>query len=127
MRVLFDALALLFRLLYEALLSLRSRRWPTTEGEITAVDLESTDRGLEVAVAYKFSIGEDGPYCGEAFWQSPFSFSQKDTMRKVRRAVHVRQRVQVRYRPDDPEVNVLEGGVGRLLKKRSKSPKGATA
>jgi len=83
------------------------RQW----GEVTAVDMErikDSERGetFRLAVAYKFSIGNDGPYTGESFWQPAF-FSKKRVL-AARHNVRVHQQVMVRYRPDDPSVNKLD-------------------
>ena len=106
----------MFKYLYDALSYLWSWRWPTTEGAITAIDTEwiRNDR-LRLAVVYQFSIGDDGPYCGEAFWVPLFWIGQAKTISKARRALRRGQRVEVRYRRDDPEVNTLNGGIRRLL------------
>src|SRR5215469_18976809 len=100
----------MFRFLYDVLSHLWSWRWPVAEGEITAVDTEriGNDR-LRLAVAYKFSVGDDGPYCGEAFWVPAFSIKKRKTIANARRSLHLHQRVRVRFRRDDPEVNVLDG------------------
>jgi hypothetical protein len=63
--------------LYDAVSFLWSWRWPETPGEVTAVDIEriQDSDGIEtfrLAVAYKFSIGSDGPYTGESFWRLHF-------------------------------------------------------
>ena len=66
-----------------------------------------------MAVAYKFSIGNDGPYTGESFWKPAF-FSKKRVL-AARRNIRVHQQVIVRYRPDDPSVNKLDGRVWQNL------------
>jgi len=109
----------MFKDLFDEISVLWSWRWPIAQGEITAVDLERTgsrEERVRLAVAYKFSIGEDGPYTGEVFLTPLFSIGQVKTIRTARRKLHLRQRVAVRYRPDDPSVNTLNGGVRRLLK-----------
>ncbi len=87
-------------------------RWPTVGGEITAVNVEriKQSRGgetLRLAIAYKFSVGEDGPYAGESFWE-PLFFCKKRRILAARRRLRTRQHVLVRYRPDDPSVNTLD-------------------
>ena len=86
-------------------------------GEVTAVDVEriknSRREEFRLAVAYKFSIGNDGPYTGESFWQPAF-FSKKRVL-AARRSFRVHQQVVVRYRPDDPSVNKLDGRVWQNL------------
>jgi hypothetical protein len=80
-------------------------------GEVTAVDVEripgSEGRDtFRLAVAYKFSVGNDGPYTGESFWQ-PLFFSKKRVL-GARHNVHVHQQVLVHYRQDDPSVSKLD-------------------
>lgn len=109
----------MFKDLFDEISLLWSWRWPIADGEITAVDIERVGRNddrLRLAVAYKFSVGEDGPYTGEGFWMPAFSIGQVKTVHNARRTLHIRQRIQVRYRPDDPSVNRMAGGVRRLLK-----------
>jgi len=68
--------------LYDAISMLWSWRWPTSEGEVTAVDIERVrhSRGgdtLRWAIAYKFSLGDDGP---QSFWEPSF-FAKKKSVR----------------------------------------------
>ncbi len=105
--------------LHDAISLMWSWRWPVTQGKVTAVDIERIkhNRGgdtARLAVAYEFSVGDDGPYTGECFWVPTF-FSVK-RVATARRKLHIRRPLQVRYRPDDPSVNTLDGGVARLLK-----------
>jgi len=108
----------MFSDLYDAVSCLWSWQWPTVEGEITAIDIEraGNDR-LRLAVAYKFSVDDGGPYTGESFWTPAFSIGQLRAVRNAKRALHIGQRVPVRYRRDDPSVNALDGGVRRLSKR----------
>jgi hypothetical protein len=104
--------------LYDAISLLCSWRWPAIPGEVTAVDverIEDSDGGetLRLAVAYKFSIGNDGPYTGESFWQP--TFFPKKRILTARRSVRVHQQTVVRYRPDDPSVNKLDRRVWQNL------------
>jgi len=46
---------------------------------------------VRLAVAYKFSIGNDGPYTGESFWQPTF-FSKKRVL-AARHTIKVHQHV----------------------------------
>lgn len=108
----------MFSELYDEISLLWSWRWPEIPGEVTAVDVEgiknSRDReSFRLAVAYKFSIGNDGPYTGESFWQPAF-FSKKRVL-AARRNIRVHQQVIVRYRPDDPSVNKLDRQVWENL------------
>jgi len=96
-----------------------SWRWPVTEGEVTAADIERVRhyRGgdtARLAVAYEFSVGDDGPYTGECFWDPAFCSVKR--VAAARWKVRIRHRLRVRYRHDDPSVNTLDGGVRRLLK-----------
>src|SRR5579884_1244003 len=106
----------MFEDLYDEMSLLFSWRWPIAEGQITAVDVErNSHREIkQVAVAYKFSIGEDGPYVGETFWKPVFN--QKENAIRAKRLLRPGHAVQVHYRPDDPTVNTLAGSVRRLLR-----------
>jgi hypothetical protein len=76
-------LAAVFDDLYDAVSFLWSWRWPETPGEVTAVDVErvKNPEGIDtfrLAVAYKFSIGTDGPYTGESFLAT-YTFLQEQS------------------------------------------------
>jgi hypothetical protein len=96
--------------LYNAISKLFSWRWPTTEGEILQVDVETASRWrystLQLAVAYKFSVGDDGPYTGEYSWQPGDMANDQVVAAKER--LQVGQAVTVCYRPDDPSVSTLD-------------------
>jgi len=107
-----------FSELYDEISLLWSWRWPEIPGEVTAVDVERVENSRQresfrLAVAYKFSSGNDGPYTGESFWQPAF-FSKKRVL-AARRNIRVHQQVIVRYRPDDPSVNKLDRRVWQGL------------
>jgi hypothetical protein len=109
----------MFSDLYDTVSLLWSWRWPLAHGQVTAVDIERIRHSngrydARLAVAYEFSVGDDGPYTGESFWRPAF-FSIK-RVASARRKVRIRSRVSVRYRPDDPSVNALDHGVRGLLK-----------
>jgi hypothetical protein len=109
----------MFNDLYDAISLLWSWRWPVAEGEVTAVDIERMrhDRNSDtarLAVAYEFSVGDDGPYTGECFWVPAFCSVRR--IASARRKPHIRDPLRVRYRPGDPSVNTLDGGVARLLR-----------
>ncbi|MCI0352219.1 MAG: DUF3592 domain-containing protein [Acidobacteriales bacterium] len=102
----------MFEELYDAMSRLLSWRWPEAVGEVTAVNIERVNayknrETFRLAVAYKFSVGMDGPYTGESFWQPAF-FVKKRVV-GARHKIRVRQQVMVRYRPDDPSINKLDG------------------
>ncbi|MGP0097309.1 MAG: DUF3592 domain-containing protein [Terriglobales bacterium] len=106
--------------LYDKISTLWSWRWPETTGEVTAVDIERIrdpegGETLRLAVAYKFSIGDDGPYTGESFWQPFLPQILTDRVLTARNNVQVHQQVLVRYRADDPSVNKLDRCVWRNL------------
>ena len=67
----------MFEALYDAISFLWSNRWPTVEGEITAVEVDRIagrrNDHFRLAVAYKFFLGGDGPYTGVSFWDPPRS------------------------------------------------------
>jgi hypothetical protein len=108
----------MFEDLYDGISLLFSWRWPVLPGEVTAVNLERIKhyRGwdtLRLAVAYKFSIGAEGPYTGESFWTPSFFINKRVTA--ARHKIHNHQQVLVRYRPDDPSVNTLDRTTWRGL------------
>jgi uncharacterized protein DUF3592 len=102
--------------LYDMISQMFSWRWPTAQGEITALDLETVVRrrgnnNLRLAVAYKFSVGDDGPYTGESSWEP---FWSEDVL-AARNSLQVGQSVTVRYRPKGPSVSTLDRRVWRDL------------
>jgi hypothetical protein len=104
--------------LYDALSVFWSWKWPTANGQVTEVLAERIrhPRGgdtFRLSVAFKFSIGEDGPYTGESFWAP--AFCQKKRVIAGRRKTRTGQNVLVRYRSDDPSVNRLDSSVWRRL------------
>jgi hypothetical protein len=106
--------------LYDTISLMWSWRWPVADGEVTAVDIERINRNrcsetVRLAVAYEFSIGDDGPYTGECFWRPAFSPVKRAAA--ARRKLRIREPLRVRYRPDNPSVNKLDGGIARLLKR----------
>jgi hypothetical protein len=103
--------------LYDAVSRLWSWRWPREMGEVTAVDVEITERngGFRLAVAYKFSTNGDGPYTGESFWNPAFRVNPR--VLAARRKIRVGHPVLVRYRSDDPSVNTLDRSVWQSLEK----------
>jgi hypothetical protein len=112
-----SASAIMFQDLYDEVSLLWSRLWPVADGMVTEVVSERLGRDQErirLAVAYEFSIGDDGPYTGESFWTP--AFCQLRRVADARKRIRKRQRIQVRYRSSDPSVNTLNGGVRRLLK-----------
>jgi len=109
-----------FEDLYDSISFLWSRRWPVAEGIVTEVLGEHRGRNddrARLAVSYEFWVGSDGPYTGESFWTPAYCEIRR--VAAARKEVHRRQKVQVRYRPDDPSINTLDGGVVRLLKAQS--------
>ena len=109
-----------FEDLYDKISTLWSWRWPEAMGEVTAVDVERVRHSeggdtLKLAVAYKFSIGPDGPYTGESFWQPFLSLTSEKRIHGAHRKIHIHQQVLVRYRADDPSVSKLDKRVWRDL------------
>jgi hypothetical protein len=92
-----------FAELYDWFSKSLSWRWPTAEGEITAVRLLNEEDGL--IVEYKFSLAQDGPYTGESRWGP--AFNPRSVM-DVPEALRIGKPVTVRYRPGDPSVNTLD-------------------
>jgi hypothetical protein len=116
----------MFEDLYDRISMLWSPLWPVADGVVTEVISERLGRERErarLAVAYEFSVGSDGPYTGECFWTPAFFPLRR--VSSARRKLHKRVRVRVRYRPDDPSVNTLDGGVASLLKKADLKRSGA--
>ena len=104
---------------YDAAFLLFSMGWPVIEGEVTAVDIERIEQhswpdSFQLAVAYKFSIGADGPYTGESFWK-PLFFSHR-RVAAARRKIRNHQRVLVRYRMRDPSANALDRRIWQSCK-----------
>jgi hypothetical protein len=105
--------------LYDSASLIFSHWWPRAQGEITEVGIERIPSGtggrdtVRLAVAYKFLVGNDGPYTGESFWNPP-RFTNKKII-AARHNLRRRQAVIVRYRPDDPSVNRLASSVWRSL------------
>ena len=101
----------MFEDLYDRISLLFSWRWPEAVGEVTAVDVERVESSegsdrFRLAVAYKFSVGIDGPYTGESFWEP--AFRGKTRVVAARHKIRVHDQVAVRYRPDDPSVSRLD-------------------
>ena len=108
----------MFEDLYDTASLIFSRWWPKADGEITAIDVERLRHSqgadmLRLAVAYKFSLGDDGPYTCESFWRPSFFVNQR--VAAARHKLHLHQPVKIRYCSDDPSVNKLDHGVWRNL------------
>lgn len=102
----------MFEDLYDAISLLWSNKWPTVEAEITAVEVERiptrrSKNRFRLSVAYKFYLGEDGPYTGVSFWQPPRARAE-ERVTAAKGRFRVGQRVVVRYRPDDACVNAAD-------------------
>jgi hypothetical protein len=110
----------MFENLCDEMSKLWSWRWPTAEGEVILVEIErvsasSNKEILRLSIVYSFSIGEDGPYGGEGFWQPAFSCNAAKKFREARRKLRAGHRVLIRYRPDDPSINKLDRSVWNEL------------
>ena len=66
-----------------------------------------------LSITYKFSVGTDGPYTGEDFW-NPY-FSTKGRSHAAEHKFHVGQPITVRYRSDDPSENRLDRSTWRQI------------
>ena len=111
----------MFEDLLDAVSRLWSWSWPCADGRVTEVLGERIGRNQErarLAVAYEFWVGRDGPYTGESFWTP--AFLEIKRVASARQKVHRNQKVRVRYRPDDPGVNAIDGGVAGLLTRNSR-------
>ena|SRR6516164_7132806 len=98
----------MFEDLRDSVSMLWSWRWRRARGSVTEAIVERIDRGrnlvtYRLAVAYKFSVGDDGPYTGEGLWNP--AFCAKRRALQARRNVRSGHWITVRFRPDDPSVN----------------------
>ena len=127
----------MFDALWEGLAKLSSWRWPVAQGQVVLAAIEivpagegfsGSDGHCQLRVTYKFNINADGPYVGEACWTptqpAQVSWTAANDLEEDRAKLEPLTRqlppgypVQVRYRPDDPRVNKLDGGVEKLLRK----------
>lgn len=101
-------------------LRLGSGSWPVTQGEVTdaVIDVFNTEDGPSerLFVTYKFYVGSDGPYTGGANWSPRWgTFGARRLLEAAQHEMHIGRPVRVRYRPEDPSLNELDGGLGRLL------------
>src|SRR5882724_12278577 len=107
----------MFEELYDAISFAASWRWPATDGEVTDAVVErigSASRpSFRLSVAYKFSVGTDGPYTGESFWTP--SWPSPKRVASARRKFRAGKRVRVRFRPDKPAVSRLDRGAWKGL------------
>jgi hypothetical protein len=108
----------MFSDLYDVVSLLWCWRWPVAEGELTAIEIEpfgiKPDKDtIHLAVAYEFSVGNDGPFTGETFWRPLFPSVKR--MLDAKDRLHISQQVLVRYRSDDPSVNRLDRRVWQDL------------
>jgi hypothetical protein len=99
----------MFSDLYDYISLLFYWRWPSTEGELTAVRMLGGSGRLRLE--YRFLLG-DGSYFGEAgrpFWSvgtSAVNFLER---------FPIGQAVTVHYRRDNPSVNTLDRSVWQDL------------
>ena len=101
----------MFSELFETISLVFSRRWPTAEGTITAVDL-GYGKGLNITVVYEFSVGDDGPYTGET--RSPSWFGGTDVL-NISKQLAVGNTIMIRYRVDNPSVSKLDPSIWKDL------------
>jgi Protein of unknown function (DUF3592) len=85
------------------------RRWPSVEGEITAVRILGGSGRL--LVEYSFSL-EDRSYIGEGGCPS---WSVGTAAVNIHEKFPIGQSVTIRYRPDNPSVNKLDRSVWQDL------------
>jgi hypothetical protein len=104
----------MFEGLLDFLSSLWSGSWPEAIGEITDVGTARvrTRYGyfLQLIVSYKFSIGDDGPYTGEDYWQA-YPFGSNRQVIRARQRFRTGDLVVVRYRKADPSTNKIDRSV----------------
>jgi hypothetical protein len=108
----------MFEDLYDGMSFFWLWRWPDVEGHVTEALVEclhanTSYERCRLSVTYEFSVGNDGPYTGESFWDP--SFSSKRRAHAARHKFHIGQTVAVRYRRDDPSINRLDRSVWRQL------------
>lgn len=105
----------MFSELRDALSHLWSWRWPEATGEVTSVTVDiipdSEGEYFRLTVAFKFFVGDDGPYTGQSFW-TPTS---RDRILAARECFHLHDEIAVRYRADDPSVNKVAPSVWQTL------------
>ncbi len=99
----------MFSDLYNYISLLFYRRWPSIDGEITAVRILGGSGRL--LVEYSFSL-EDKSYIGESGCPS---WSVGTIAIDVQERLSVGQSVTVRYRPGNPSVNKLDRSVWQDL------------
>ncbi len=90
----------MFEDLYDEISLLWSRFWPVADGIVTEVISERLghdQQRIRLAVAYEFSVGEDGPYTGESFWTP--AFCQLRRVANARKRIRKGQKIRIRYRP----------------------------
>ncbi len=96
----------MFQDIYNSLSKLFSRCWPTADGEVTGVTVDScfgSDYEARLVVTYKFSVSGE-PYTGEA---SSSMFNGVPIADAIDGLHGIREGdfIAVRYRPNDPTVN----------------------
>lgn len=109
----------MFEDLYDAFTRLFSFSWPTANGEVFDVEIESLPDGeggekLRLCVIYNFYVGDDGPYTGESFWHIPgMGRGAMKRLETAKQAMELKHTVPVRYRRDDPSQNRLDSDAWR--------------
>lgn len=101
----------MFEELREGVSKLFSWRWPSCDGVIVSVDTQagSVSRyggGLVLVIGYEF-LAKNAHYSGEYFWEP----ASPAAVLAARDQLKIGQPLSVRYRPDDPNVNVLDPGI----------------
>jgi hypothetical protein len=108
----------MFDALYDSLSMIFSSSWPLTDGVVTAANVRRDSSGdgkatFALEIAYKFSLGDDGPYVGLSAWRGALSDEQR--ARDAMRAFQVGQTVLLRYRRSDPSVNKIDSSAWQGL------------
>jgi hypothetical protein len=109
----------MFEEIWDRLSLVGAFRWPVATGEITAVEIERVGQNRDrprLSVAYEFSVGEDGPYTGECFWEPMFSLTATRSIRTALHKLRLKQPIEIRYRADDPSVNTGNSGLREILR-----------
>lgn len=100
----------------DLMMTLSSWSWPTAQGHVVDVDIDTGERNAGVTVKYDYSVSET-EHTGkqQIYWAqvepgSPVSGIQ-DRARKIAKAYPKGKPIPIRYKAERPEVSVLEPGI----------------
>jgi Protein of unknown function (DUF3592) len=98
--------------------SSRAGGWPTTEGQLTKVELKETrDDGTtyQVEVQYTYSVAGNA-YSGDRLAFGYSGSSERETHLQIYEKLKAAKTVTVRYDPGDPSVSTLSYGLHLSIK-----------